>query len=236
MNKAIVFSVLLFSVVSTAQQMTNEDLIQKSIQYHDPKGNWHTFKGTFEVENERSPVDLVINNATGTAYWTEVLKSGDTLTGGFLDKDSCIVRLNGKSIPPKGELENFLLDCENIIGRTNYWVYMYGLPMKLVDKEVNFVGSPKLVTFLNRKLWRVKVNYNLDQSGEYWQFYFDPKDYSLKVLQFFHPAMGADSEYILYSEEEQLNGLRMPTKHSWYMYNKKEFIGSEKLIKVSNRS
>ncbi|WP_422080941.1 DUF6503 family protein [Ulvibacterium sp.] len=231
MKKTFLFVFLVSSALLNAQNMTNELLVKKSVQYHDPNDEWQTFKGQFIIKSEKEPVELTLDNALGIAHWSEVLKNGDTLTGGFVHKDTCIVRRNGKDIPPKGELENFFLDCKSIIERTNYWIYMYGLPMKLDDNQVNFVGNPQLTTFQEEKLWVLKVNYNLTQSEEYWKFYFDPRTFALRIAQFFHPALHPDSEYIIYHEIEKINGIVIPTKHSWYLFNKKEFIGSEKLIK-----
>ncbi|WP_299363608.1 DUF6503 family protein [Winogradskyella sp.] len=234
MTKIYVFTLLLFSLVSCNRPMTNEALITKSIEYHDPNQSWPLFKGNFKVDLAGQEVALVIDNAKGIFHWTETLKSGEKLTGGYANKDTCMVKLNGKDILPEGKLDNFLLDCENIIGRTNYWIYMYGLPMKLKDEEVNFIGLPQLVTYLDEDLWMIKVNYNMAQSKEYWQFYFDPKNYSFRIARFFHPALGSDSEYIIYSEPERIKGLLIPTNHSWYMNASKEYIGSEKLEVVSN--
>ena len=233
-EKIVVIAAVLFFIDTSlvAQEMTNERIVQNAIDYHDPKRLWGMFAGKFIIQSgEAGATELQIDNGSSFALWTEVLKSDDSLSGGY-NKDSCIVRLNGKDIPQVGSLENFLLDCENIKGRTNYWVYMYGLPMKLKDEQVHFVGKPEKVSFLDKVHWRIRVNYNPGQSDEYWQFFFDTETFALKVAQFFHPALKGDSEYILYEETKELAGIKIPTKHSWYMYNDKEFIGFEKLVRI----
>ncbi|MEM6893358.1 MAG: DUF6503 family protein [Bacteroidota bacterium] len=234
MNSVTFLFLLLLSTLCLGQEMSNMELVKKSIAYHDPNNEWHVFQGDFMIETNKGKILLKLNNAKGIAIWTEKLKSGDSLTGGYLEKNSCLVQLNGEEITAKGELEGFLLDCKNIIDRTQYWIYMYGIPMKLMDNTVNFVGSPKLVKFLGETMWMIKVNYNLEQTQEYWQFYFSPENYALKATRFFHPALGKDSEYILYKAERSIGGLKLPTQHSWYMFDKKEFIGSENLVETKN--
>ncbi len=230
----VAIAVLLFAAFTTfGQIMTNKSIIEKAIHYHDPDNSWSFFKGNFLIDltkgDEKEVVFLTVDNGKSTAIWKELLKNNDTLTGGFI-KDSCILQRNRKNIPQEGQLENFMLDCKSITERTQYWIYMFGLPMKLQDEAVNFVGQPEKVSFLGQTFWQITVNYNSKQSEEYWKFFFDPQTFAFKIAQYFHPALDGDSEYIIYEEEEKINGITIPAKHSWYLFNNREFIGSEKLL------
>ncbi len=218
-----------------AQEMDNKNLISKSISFHDPNGRWKNFEGEFLIQTESDhSVELILDNSRSQASWKEILKSKDTLYGGFVG-DSCFVQKNGRLIPNKGAIENFLLECDKIKERTQYWIYMYGLPMKLMDDEVNFTTDPKVISFLQSSYWMTEVNYNLNQDEEFWRFYFNRETFALEAAQFFHPALNNDSEYILFDHLQWIQGIRLPTKHSWFMKNTNEFIGDEKLVPISNK-
>ena len=208
--------------------MSSNDVIDASIRYHDPNMRWSSLNDEFLVISERDSTRLILANNESRVEWDEKLKDGRIITGGYVG-DSCYVKLDGKSIEPKGEIENFLLDCPQIIGRSNYWLYMFGLPMKLKDRQAEIDPSSVLVDFLGKKYWRVKVGYEGSAEGERWQFYFAPDTYRFAIAQYFHPALGEDSEYIIYDTPIDLHGMVLPAKHSWYMLNEKEFIGSEQL-------
>ena len=227
---------LLILVVSDCrtQEMDNESLIAKSINFHDPNDRWKNFKGEFLILLEQDQnLEFVLDNAKSSASWKEILKSKDTLYGGFVG-DSCFVLKNGCLLPSKGTIENIFLECDKIKERTHYWIYMYGLPMKLMDNEVNFTTEPKVVPFLHSTYWMAEVNYNLNQEEEFWRFYFNRETFALEAAQFFHPALNDDSEYILFNHLQWIQGIHLPTKHSWFMKNTNDFIGDEKLVPIIN--
>ena len=45
MKKTTTLLLLLISITSFSQKITGNELLEKAIQFHDPKGNWETFKG-----------------------------------------------------------------------------------------------------------------------------------------------------------------------------------------------
>ncbi len=213
---------------SYGQEMSGKDVIHASIQYHDPEGRWTSLHSEFLVLSDRDTTALTLANNRSMVEWTEKLKDNRMITGGYIG-DSCYVRLDGRSIPPEGEIENFLLDCPQIIGRSNYWLYMYGLPMKLTDNQAIIEPRAQMVQFLDGQYWRIKVRYDGGAEGERWQFYFDTDSFRFAVAQYFHPALGDDSEYIIYDNPIDIDGMVIPSKHSWYMLKEREFIGFEQL-------
>ena len=60
MKKLLIILVLFLSVQTFAQELTGKQLLEKAIQFHDPNGNWETFKGRLFVtmESPKSPKRL----------------------------------------------------------------------------------------------------------------------------------------------------------------------------------
>lgn len=228
MKSFISLGILMISGMVWSQSMPAFEVINASIQYHDPNMKWASLKGEFKVVSERDTTRLILANNISKVEWNELLKDSRTITGGYIG-DSCYVHIDGRSVKPEGEIDNFLLDCTQIKGRSNYWLYMFGLPMKLKDEQAIVAQKSELVDFLGNKYWRIRVDYNGSAAGEYWQFYFAPETFRFAIAQYFHPALGDDSEYIVYDTPIDLHGMVLPSKHSWYMYNEREFIGSETL-------
>ena len=224
----LVLKIVLLANYSFGQEMPSKEVISLSIQYHDPENRWNSLNSDFLVLSDRDTTALKLANNRSMVEWTEKLKDNRLISGGYIG-DSCYVRLDGKPIPPQGEIDNFLLDCPQIIGRSNYWLYMYGLPMKLNDKQAIIDPKALKVNFLDKEYWLIKVRYEGSAEGERWQFYFDPDSYRFAIAQYFHPALGDDSEYIVYDKPIDIDGMVIPSKHSWYMLNNTEFIGFEQL-------
>jgi len=49
MKHLFTLPLLLLIATSHAQELTGSELLQKTIEFHDPNGNWETFKGGFNV-------------------------------------------------------------------------------------------------------------------------------------------------------------------------------------------
>ena len=223
----ILLALVLISFTSFGQTPNSNDIIKASIKYHDPQGEWEGLDADFVVLSDRDTAWLHLANLRSMVEWKEKLKDGRYITGGY-QGDSCFVKIDDKLIEPKGQIDNLLLDCPQIIGRSNYWLYMYGLPMKLKDEQAVIDPKPEKVNFLDNQYWRIKVHYN-NPDGERWQFYFDTDSYRFAIAQYFHPALGDDNEYIIFDTPIQVGTMVLPSKHNWYMYNKKEYIGFEQI-------
>ena len=227
MKVVILLFSLLFCFKGLSQKLDAKTLINKSIEFHDPDGKWRNLNIKYQVTSEKGAVQINVQNNKGSMEWTEKLATGDSLTGGF-KSDSCFVKLNGKSIPTTGKLENFLLDCDQIINRSNYWLFMYGLPMKLKDFDIKEVQEPRMVSFLGNDYLMIEVKYKSSKDS-FWKFYFDPKSYRFSIAQYFHNALGSESEYIVFKDNITLGGIKMAKKRIWHLFPKRELIGTETL-------
>lgn len=213
----------------SGQNISSQEIVQASIAYHDPNGMWGKLYQDFKVQSSRDTLTLKLYNDRGMVEWTQKLNDGRFITAGYVS-DSCFVKIDGKSIEPRGKIENLLLDCPQVISRSNYFLYMYGLPMKLKDAQAIIDPIPEKVNFLGKEYWSVKVHYNSPDGGR-WQFYFDTDSFSFEIAQYFHSEHADNSEYIVFDSPLKVGQMVLPARHSWYLFKNRQFIGSELLVR-----
>lgn len=231
-------TILLFAVFATAslqaQTITGSELLEKSMKYHDPDGKWETFKGTLYVTMttpKRPERNSEIKINLPEEYFYVKASQGENTTEYTVDKGKCSLAFNGDKNPSDEVKKKNGLSCDRADLYKNYYTYLYGLPMKLkdpgtiIDKQVNrdkFKGKEYLV---------LKATYKKEVGKDTWYFYFDPETYAMEVYQFFHDESKNDGEYILLSDLETINGIKIPKKRDWY-YNKDEkYLGTDMLKK-----
>ncbi len=73
----------------------------------------------------------------------------------------------------------------------------------------------------------LKVIYDENVGNGVWYFYFDPEDYNLEVYQFSHDESKNDGEYILLSDEETINGIKMPKVRTWFMNKDNKYLRTD---------
>lgn len=229
--------VILTSLVSFAQNITPKKLLENTINYHDPNGNWPAFNGSFTVvmtTPKSSKRTSVITINLPTEYFSVEAKKDTIQTAYSLDKGKCKMMRN-KTILDSITASEQKMSCDRATLYKNYYTSLYGLPMKLNDFGTNLGDTVEQKTFKGKNYLVLKATYDASVGSDVWYFYFNPKTYAIEIYQFFKtddngkekPESG---EYIMLSEEAIIHGIKMPRIRAWY-YNKDDvYLGTDTLI------
>ncbi|WP_111684815.1 DUF6503 family protein [Winogradskyella tangerina] len=237
MKLVFAFLCLCFSSISLAQKITADQLLEKTIAYHDPEGKWTSFNDSFVVEmtTPNAPVrrsDITIN-LKGEFF--SVNAKRDTITTNYtVDKGECKMAYNGVALDSLQAVEK-KMSCERAELYKNYYTYLYGLPMKLKDPGTNISETVETKTFKGKDYLVLKVSYDEAVGSDVWYFYFDPKTYAMEVYQFFRSDEDGNEkpdtgEYILLTEEATVSGIKMPKVRAWYYNKDDKYLGTDTLV------
>lgn len=211
-------------------QMSGEELLNKSISYHDPSKSWNKFNGIISIKMTRpnrstrnSEIEI---NIPKSYYRSKVIQDENTIEQ-VVENNLCKITLNGKSNFSENEIKDHRLTCNYALKMRDYYTYLYGLPMKL--KDPGTIIDPVIANkvFKGKEYLVLKVDYKEPVGNDRWYFYFNPKSYALEVYQFFHEESKNDGEYILLSEEKEINGIKMPKIRSWFYNDEDKFLGTD---------
>ncbi len=229
MKKLTTLLALFITISSFSQSITGNELLEKAIQFHDPNGNWNTFKGDFFVTMEtpnngvrKSKITIDLPN-----QYFSVLAKKDTISTAFIvDKENCSFSLNGKQNLSADKKKKYSLNCERANLYKNYYTYLYGLPMKLKDEGTIIHQEVATKTFKGKEYLVLKVTYKQNIGKDTWYFYFNPKTFAMEVYQFFKETKDS-GEYILLSGLETINAIKMPKVRTWYYNKDNNYLGTD---------
>ncbi|WP_373941273.1 DUF6503 family protein [Polaribacter sejongensis] len=229
MKRLIIFLLLFTSIASFSQEITSDELLEKSIQFHDPNGNWDTFNGTLFVTMEipeKSSRKSKIGINLPKEYFS-VKATRDTITTEYtVDKGISSFTFNGDNNLSEAIKKKFNLNAERAKMYKNYYTYLFGLPMKLKDEGTIIDQKVAKKTFKGKEYLVLKATYSKEVGKDTWYFYFDPSTYAMEVYQFFKEKKDS-GEYILLSGLETINNIKMPKNRAWY-YNKDDgYLGTD---------
>lgn len=195
---------------------TGPEMIEASIRYHDPKGNWATLDATFWFEDSLPPsrndrkYSVTINNAASEMSYAIEGQSYKVIG------DSVIVL--------EGEVED-----ERALRMRNYYTYLWGLPMKLNDPGT-LIDEKVGEEVLNGVTYHVvRIPYEKD----IWYFYLEPKTFRMAAYKFYQDEPNLKGEIIYLEDEKVINGIRIPANRTWYRTEIPEFLATDKLVKVA---
>ncbi|PQB05223.1 DUF6503 family protein [Aureitalea marina] len=217
-----------------AQELTGKQLLQNAIEYHDPEGQWSTFRGKLKIVMETPKSEDRISE-----IWIDLpsdifrltARKGELTTHYELINGACNLRLNGELEFDLDEAEKAGLTCERATLYRNYYTYLYGLPMKLKDPGTNVDPVVKRMTFKGKEYLVLNVNYDQEVGTDVWRFYFDPTTYAMEVYQFFKgdpEGKGKNTgEYILLDGIEMVEGMKIPKTRAWYYNKGDKYLGTD---------
>lgn len=233
MKKSITLLLLFVSLANFSQEISGKELLERAIKFHDPNNNWSTFKGTLFVTMEtpnRSPRKSKITIDLPKEYFSVIAKRDTIITEFTINKNDVIFSLNGNKYPSQKLQKDYSLNKERANLYKSYYTYLYGLPMKLKDEGTIIHEKVERKEFKGKEYLVLKVTYPKEIGEDTWYFYFDPSSYEMQVYQFFKDTPGS-GEYILLSDIETINGIKMPKNRAWY-YNKDDrYLGTDILSK-----
>lgn len=182
--------------VSTGQSLGAVEILDKSIAYHDPNNHWKTFRGKFQLDEMRETgtrkTQFLIDNNQGLFQFER-----DSTVHGML-MDSCF---NTRGTTP----------CERVSTIRNYYLYLWGLPMKLKDQVGELREQVSEIDFHGTRVYQIEVHYE----RENWSYFIDKQNFALVGYQFYfnHKDGG---ELIKLSDEYVYKGMRFPKERTWY--------------------
>ena len=215
-----------------AQVPTVEEVLEKSIAYHDPQGEWGRFDGSFTVRSEtpgKEPRMSYIRINQPESFFGIRMEQNGAKTELELREGGCRLLYNGSETFSDEVAEKHRLSCERARLWRDYYSYLYGLPMKLGDKGTKLDPHVESRNFHGGSYWVIKVTYDPKTGSDTWFFYFDTQTFALAAYQFYHDVAKNDGEYILLEGEAKVGNMRLPRIRKWYTNQGEKHLGTDSI-------
>lgn len=207
-------------------------LLERAIRYHDPNGEWASFANTLTLEERRPSGEvnetfITLDNTTGSFQYRR--DDGENLVVKGVAAGECYASLNESDTFDAEQEEAHRLSCEQVERSRNYYLFLWGLPMKLRDPGTIVSESATREEFEGQEVLSVRVTYDAEVGSDTWYFYLDPQSHRMVGYRFYHDEAANDGEYIVLEGEYQLGGLRIPQTRSWYTNDAGTHLGTDVL-------
>ncbi|MEM9325154.1 MAG: DUF6503 family protein [Bacteroidota bacterium] len=197
------------------QNVSAKDILKKAIAYHDPNNEWPVLQAQFSF-NETRPngqdrsTTAEINNGQG---WFQ-LERKDIESHG-MKMDSCFL-LYGEA------------DCDRAARMRNYYLYLWGLPMKLTDEGTPLDDEVREETFEGQDCYILRVPYEEDV----WYFYLSKEDYRMIAYKFYKDEATGKGELITTEGVYTYGEMKFANNRTWYVLPGLRVLGTDILTEV----
>jgi hypothetical protein len=229
------FLSLLFVAPAFTQSILNlsqtpEEVLAKSIKYHDPAGEWGKFPIQLQLTETRpngpdrkTTLTIDIPNET---FAIDQLRDGHQLYS-EINLGVCSFKLDGNSEISEAELEKYRLNCDRTKTLRDYYTYLWGLPMKLKDPGAILPEKIEPADFAGIELYMLRITYSPEVGKDIWDFFLDATSYEIIAYRFFHDESKNDGEFIFVEGETQVGQMRLPKTRKWQTNDEAEYLGSD---------
>ncbi len=221
--------------MSSSQSLTGQEVLEKSIRYHDPEGLWqkaHIILDLKETRPDRNDRNSHAEIDNSRSYFNLVRNDNGHSICHIFENGECRQLLDFNKNFSKEEKEKFKLNCERTTLLRNYYTYLWGMPMKLTDEGTIIDPQIKRVEFNGDNSIAVKVTYDPEVGSDTWYFYFNPKSYALVGYRFYHDESKNDGEFIVLKDELKAGSLKFPKSRTWYVNTDNKLLGEDILENV----
>lgn len=232
MKSTCLFSLLLLLPLCLSAQNAQQ-ILEKSIAYHDPNENWgqQSLEWRFyesRPDNSYRISDMYWNPQADIFQLTQQVGRDQLYRA--VEKGQCTSKVNGFSDLSEEKRTEYRLNCERNTMYRNYYTYLWGLPMKLKDPGTIIDPTVKRKDFFGKDCLEIRVTYAAEVGADIWYFYFHPENYSLQGYRFYHDEDKNDGEYILLDGEVNIDGMRIPARRTWHTHQEDRLLGTDELV------
>lgn len=198
-----------------AEPPTAETVLKRAIAYHDPDGAWPTLHATFHFDETRpdgraTQSTMELDNARFFMRVDMGGKESYEITG-----ENCVI-LSGDKDEKRGLMIR------------NYFLYLWGLPMKLLDPNTTFASEVGSSEIAGNACDVLRVIYEKDT----WYFHIDRESGRMRQYEFYKDDTKAAGEIITLEGEISVGSIRIPQKRNWYKIPGNEYLGTDTLARV----
>ncbi len=209
------FLITILTFSSYAQSIDGPALLEKTISYHDPDGQWSSLQQELFFETDMPDGSLrtsqvQIDNTTGMFEYRNPERSFG------IKMDSCY-HISGEK-----------QECDRIARTRNYYVYLWGLPMKLMDEGTDLDNKVYSESIKGVDYMVLKVTYPEDV----WYFYIHPETFAMEAYKFYKDEPNQKGEIIYLDGEMEAGGIKIPVARAWYRTENDEYLATDRLVKT----
>lgn len=235
MQKLLLISLLFLMSNCNSSKGPGQELLDKTIAYHDPRGNWsslkaHLFLSSTDTAGKESPFELEIDNEAG--YFCHITRAdGKEIVKG-LSGGKEFYLINGKNEISEEDRKKYELTPEGIKWVHSFYGYLYGLPMKLRDKGAIISDTVSTEAFNGKTYQTLKVTYEPGMGKEVWTFFIDPKTAAMEAYRFMFAPGSDEGEYIGLDETLTVDDIRIPKLRKWHFVKGNKYLGTDNLLRA----
>ncbi|MEQ6125113.1 DUF6503 family protein [Pseudotenacibaculum sp. MALMAid0570] len=216
----LLLTVCLVSCTAKEKQFSGKELLEKSLQYHDPKEEWSTAKFTLSIREPRTKnperFSIVSINNQDNSFMLSRAREGKMALYELDAEGKTIVLLDNQVVKDSSLIKHYFLEHNRVKRYQDFYVTLLGLPMSLTEKRLSKVGSSTQVIFNEKSAYKVPIQLKEPMFSDTWNLFFSTENFSLIGIEMIFPEDPMKGERLYFLDNFQIDSMTIPKIRHWY--------------------
>ncbi len=230
---ALVTLFLLALLMAPAPAPSAEQLLSETIRFHDPGQAWGRAAFSIALEESRpngpSRQTRLTFDASNDVFKLQTERDGHlielTVRG-----DEVAATMDGSTDFSDEDAHKYRLSPDRARWIRNYYLYLYGLPMKFRDAGAHLDPLPVREEFEGQDAWKLRITYDPETGEDIWYVWIDPNDYRMLGYGFHHDEAKADGEIVILEGLVETAGMQLPRARRWIVVADGRHLGTDTIV------
>lgn len=228
---------IVISCQPAEKEYSGEEILKKSIQKHDPKGQWNEAEFSLRIQEPRlqNPIrfsEVSINNGTNAF---ELKRNRDEKVATYAINADGVTRvlLDNKVVQDSILIDQYMLQHPRVKSYQRFYQIMLGLPMSLDSETIETIDSISAVEFNEKSSYRVEITLKKPIFSRHWNLFISTEDFTLLGVEMVFPDNPNKGERLYFDKSIQLEEIQIPRIRHWYKLDE-TYSGSDVIVKKLN--
>ncbi|MDY8135146.1 hypothetical protein U0D62_06030 [Aquimarina sp. 2201CG5-10] len=221
------------------QQLNGSEILQKSIQFYDPKDKWGSIGFKVHIQEPRvlNPLRYSIVTLNNNDHSFELHRSREKHISTHLvdNNGKSVTFLDGKISTDSIQIKKYRLQPERNYGYQKFYQYLLGIPMSLNSKTIDYFEKTEEVVFNKTACYKIALTLKEAMFSKHWVLYISKQNYEVIGLEMVFPEDESKGERLYLSGNIEINGVKIIRTKHWHEYKSDEYSGSDIIVKELER-
>lgn len=210
------------------------EIINKSINFHDPAGKWKESVLHLHIQEPRvgNPQRYSIVKLDVASGAFELTRNRDEHTSTHLidEKGEMRTYFDGEITTDTLLINKYRLNPQRNANYRSFYQMLYGLPMTLTADRITALGPATQAQYNNLPCYKVPITLAEPMFSKHWNIYIRKSNYAFAGMEIVFPDEPEKGERLYFAGSVNLSGILTPRMRHWYEYNNETYLGSDVIV------
>ncbi|MFY0632031.1 MAG: hypothetical protein JXR05_16855 [Flavobacteriaceae bacterium] len=232
---SFLFVLLFIGCKTPEKELTSNEVLEKSIQKHDPKNQWSNAIFSFRIQEPRlknpERFSLVFIDNSNNSFMLMRNRGGKTASYQINPKGITSVSLDNKIVEDSLSIQKYMLQPRRVKSYQNFYQMMLGLPMSLNENTIAEFNAISKTVFNGKSSYKVQIKLKEPMFSDVWNLFISYDDFTLLGIEMIFPEEPNKGERLDFEKSIQIGEMTIPRIRHWYELND-TYSGSDVIVKL----